>query len=1005
MKRKILLSLAAAAAAFCPITYGLDVVKDGQPTSVIVIAPNAPPPVRHGGEELAAYLKKITGAEIGISHGASANHNNLFIGTFEDPEIVKRADLAGTKVKEDGFVFLVKGRDLFLVGSNPRGALYGCYHLLKKYGGIRFLVPGEEGEYYTEKKTISIPDQKTMEEPFLRVRKTVANEMTAFKWLLRNNMLAQTTRARFIDPATGKRTKEADKLDALAVTGAAYGGHIMALLMGGGSWKGLGPRLDELYAQHPEYFPLIKGQRVKFNKGGSSPNPCVSNPGLLDLLAENLYKNAHGEYGSQHPVILGNDDTTVWCECEKCAALDDPKKAGTKGARADRYWYMVNEVAKRVWKKDPSIRIAGWAYQDFWYPPTKVKIDPRIMVIISYNNQCWRHSIMDEKCSVNRELCRIMEAWRKNGHPFIINRDEIGAYDGGGSPGFSYLPSEKVLFENFRQYPVLGFTGTSFCVNSPYPPTLKFLKKTAPYYGKNLFWYAMWQINYLSSISMWRKDFDFAGEYETINSLYYGKAWEGGMKEFRTLLTKCFTETPGCIGWGQGAPLGRCLDQAGSEEKLLALLDKAVAAAKEDKDPRVLKHVQRDKEIFLATWINARKTYLANFRELAVYKRTAPIVIDGVLEEKDWKNADALSNFQPGGMTRKGTKIQPTSVRVTYDTDTLYIAVECMEPEPERIIAGKNVPHDDTGWATIGNSVELFYSYPDMGEKYFHIVVNSNGEVLDAKHGPGYRDAAFRTAAKVATKVLKDRWVLEMAVPTSEIGMKCYDGATWKLNVARQRKLAPASPGGKEVREASSCSNGAFHGSANFVNMKFVPARAVGIQQGADVSAWKNADFNTAIPDKKRNRYERFGTKKGWTFADEKELVPAFWNVSGDVEGTFLAEEGKNYFIRLKKGYVTQYFLSRDKGKLSISFRARGEGYFHIWTCSYRNYKDRNAKGYDIMKETAKYMRWKLTPEWKSYTLETVKTGVPTERVAIRFTADGKGHLDLDDVYVTPIPE
>ena len=123
------------------------------------------------------------------------------------------------------------------------------------------------------------------------------------------------------------------------------------------------------------------------------------------------------------------------------------------------------------------------------------------------------------------------------------------------------------------------------------------------------------------------------------------------------------------------------------------------------------------------------------------------------------------------------------------------------------------------------------------------------------------------------------------------------------------------------------------------------------------------------------------------------------------MEGTYKAEKANNYFIRLKKGYVTQYFISKDKGKLKISFRARGEGSFHIWTCSYRNRTERNAKGYFLMKETQKYKNWKLTPKWQNYTFETVKTGVPTERVAIRFTVNSKSTLDLDDVYITPIPE
>ena len=982
---------------------GADIVRDGRAQSSIVIRSDAAAPVRYGAQELARYLKKISGAEFQIVHKSKKGSGRVCIGTLADAELVKRAKLSPKAFKEDGFAVVGAGKDVYVIGQNPRGALYGCYHILKKHAGMRWLVPGDEGEYFEPKKNISVPEGTDLQNPYLRQRKTAANELTAFHWLARNNMQSETMNSRFIDLRTGKRTGAADEMDSMAVTGAAYGGHIMSYLMAGCNWGK--DKIKALYQLHPEYFAMINGKRT-LSIGSLSPNPCVSNPGLLDLLADSLYKATRGPYGTQHYIILANNDSTVWCECEKCRALDNPAAAGTKGARADRYWYMVHEVAKRIWKKDPSVKICGQAYQDFWYPPTRIKVDPRIMVRISYNNQCWRHSITDPKCSVNREFCNILRAWKKTGHPFVANRDEIGAYDGSGSPGFSYLPSEKVLFENFKAYKKLGLSGSDFCVNSPFPPTLKFLLKTSPFYGKNLFWYAMWQTCYLSSLSMWDPDFDFEKEYETINSLYYGKAWKGGFKEFRTLLTKYFTETPGCMGWGLGAPLGRSLDQAGSQEKLLALLDKAVAVAKTDPDPRVMKHVLCDKEIFLATWIPARRTYLENFKELTAYRRTAPIKIDGILDEPDWKNADALSGFKPGGRTPKTAKIQSTCARVVYDTDTLYIAVECMEPCPDRIFAGKKVARNDSGWDSLGNDVELFYNYPDMAEKYYHLAINSNGQVIDAKRGPGFRDTSFTTGAKIATRILKDRWILEIAIPTSEIGMKCYDGSTWKLNVGRQRKITnPKTASGEILSESSSCSNGAFHGAANYVNVKFAPARVSGLRQGLDVSAWKNPDFNTAVPDSKRNRYDRFKKRKGWRFEDEKELVPARWNISADAAGSYKKEADGNYFIQLEKGYVTQYFISHGKGRLKISFQARGKGSFHLWTSSYRNKKGPNPKGYDILKETQKYRKWDLTQDWKTYQFETQTTGVPTERVAVRFSVHPDSILDLDNVYITPVIE
>ncbi len=987
-------------ASVCSADFPL--AENGKSSCNIVVKKDAPLPVSFGAKELALFTEKVSSAKIPVTNSAVKNLKNIFVGTLADKDLVKKSGIDAKKLKEDGFALTVKNNVIYIVGQNPRGALYGCYEIVKKYAGVRFLFPGEDGTYYSAKKSISIPEQNTIKNPYLRYRLLqCGDEINGATFLARNNLFGSKGAWHFFDKK-GRRTGTADMFESVAVKTNATAGnsHIQSAMMSG--WQGK-KAFEKLYKEHPEYFPLIGGKRIFIHHGGD-PNPCISNPGLLDLMAENLYNRVKGKYGAQEHVTIGNNDTTTWCECANCKKLDDPATAGTKGARANRYWYFVTEVAKRVWKKDPSINLGGWAYQDFWYPPTKVKIDPRLRVIISFNNQCWKHTITDKKCTVNAELLRIMAAWKKTKHPFIVNRDEIAA---NGSVGSNFLPSERVLYENLKSYPSIGFSGTYFCVGSPFPAFNKRTINKEPYFGKNYRYAAMWQTCYISAQYMWDINCDFDKLYEEANSLFYGKAWEGGYKEFRKLLTKYFLESPGCMGWGQGAPLGRCLDQAGSEEKLVSLMDKAVEAAKTDKDPRSLKHILQAKEIFEMTWRKQRKNYLDNFKELNVYRRTAPIKIDGILDEADWKNADALSNFKPGGHTPKNAKVQPSYVKVTYDPDFLYIAVECMEPAADKIIAGKNIKDR---WKELGNHLELFYNYPDMAEKYYHLAINSNGEVIDAiQHSISKRDNSFNTRAKIATKVLKDRWILEIAVPANEIGMKCYDGSTWKLNVGRSRKVKDLASYSSEALnvETSSCCNGNFHGAANFVNIKFTPKRASGIAQSHDTSAWKNADFNTLVPDSSISKYYRYNRKGTWKFEDEKNLVPKFWTVNAGSVGTTKWDEKNpsNSYIQLEKGYITQYFVSSDKGKLKISFRARGKGSVMLWTSSFKNKASRTAKGYEQIKSTGKNKVFKLTDKWQNFSYETKKAGVPTERVAIRFTVLKNSVLDLDDVYVTPIPE
>ena len=128
----LLIAVSAAAGMFA---QAADLVRDGIAQCTVVIRQDAPPPVRFGAQELAKYLKKITGADLRIIGKKDKNSGNVFIGTLNDAELVKQAKLPSGSLREDGFAVVSSGRDVYVIGQNPRGALYGCYHLLKKKRG------------------------------------------------------------------------------------------------------------------------------------------------------------------------------------------------------------------------------------------------------------------------------------------------------------------------------------------------------------------------------------------------------------------------------------------------------------------------------------------------------------------------------------------------------------------------------------------------------------------------------------------------------------------------------------------------------------------------------------------------------------------------------------------------------------------------------------------------------------------------------------------------------
>ena len=83
------------------------------------------------------------------------------------------------------------------------------------------------------------------------------------------------------------------------------------------------------------------------------------------------------------------------------------------------------------------------------------------------------------------------------------------------------------------------------------------------------------------------------------------------------------------------------------------------------------------------------------------------------------------------------------------------------------------------------DSVELFVNAnPEYGS--CHYIINSKGVLLDARTPPDAdEDVAWNSSAVVKTTVdkAKRQWVVTLAVPLKELGVKSGQGQTWPFNL------------------------------------------------------------------------------------------------------------------------------------------------------------------------------------------------------------------------------
>lgn len=170
--------------------------------------------------------------------------------------------------------------------------------------------------------------------------------------------------------------------------------------------------------------------------------------------------------------------------------------------------------------------------------------------------------------------------------------------------------------------------------------------------------------------------------------------------------------------------------------------------------------------------------------------KSSPI-IDGVINEKEWKEAVKIS----GGGWKGVQDARQFSLWMGYDEANLYFAVRSELPPGGKLLTkaseGKDVANDD--------SVEIIVQPPEDRNPgpfqfgFFQMILNSEGVVWGIHHEPGWGLSNLEWKPNVAQKhsLTPDGfWDFELAIPLSDMGVdKMKLPSDWKFLVARNFKF------------------------------------------------------------------------------------------------------------------------------------------------------------------------------------------------------------------------
>ena len=186
----------------------------------------------------------------------------------------------------------------------------------------------------------------------------------------------------------------------------------------------------------------------------------------------------------------------------------------------------------------------------------------------------------------------------------------------------------------------------------------------------------------------------------------------------------------------------------------------------------------------------------ADVPEYSVMRSTEKIVIDGILDEADWKSARSIGAFT-FPWEEKTSKRAQTEVKMLWDDTFLYLSYKC---EDNYIWA----THFDTNSNTYKDDcVEFFWNpNPDAGKKYNMFEFNCIGNFLSVYTGSGKsihdrisRIMAPHVAQAIQGSVNNDDdidtgWTLEIAIRFSDYPElskrpKPIPGDMWRVGLNR----------------------------------------------------------------------------------------------------------------------------------------------------------------------------------------------------------------------------
>ncbi len=331
----------------------VEIVRDGNPVAVIVLAQDASEQLRTAAGTLRDCLEEATGARLQITNtDPPAGGAAVYVGAGPRGAAF---DVEQDGLDEDGFEILFpRPKAILIVGPTDWGTEFGVYEFLERYAGVRWLLPGPDGADIPKQATIDVPARAIRQEPAFvsRLFSGLRGGVQA-TWARRNRMHGRIS----------------------------FHHNLINLFP------------PETYTRsHPDFFPLRKDTGERFLPQTNATHrwqPCFSNPATVEEAVRNIT-----DYFNRNPgtpsYSLGTNDSSGYCECAACLArIPGEKNFLGRQDYSDLYFSWANQVIEGVLQTHPDKRFGCLAYSEVAAPPKKVTVHERLVPYMTYDRMKW----------------------------------------------------------------------------------------------------------------------------------------------------------------------------------------------------------------------------------------------------------------------------------------------------------------------------------------------------------------------------------------------------------------------------------------------------------------------------------------------------------------------------------------------------------------------------------------------------------------------------------------